>query len=84
LSRVCVALEPPLPDNAVMAKHKGKQEAEPDRHKPSRMVRVKESVARQVDVLVKRSDTNFAQEVHRLLLEALERRSLWPPPPRQP
>jgi hypothetical protein len=70
-----------LSNNALMGKRKRKPD---DRHKESRMVRVKESLARQVEILVERYDTNFAQEIHRLILEGLERRQLWPPPPRQP
>ncbi len=61
--------------NALMAKKKST-----DRHKPSRMVRLKESLARRLDSLVERNATSLAQEVNRAVRELLEREGLWPPP----
>lgn len=51
-----------------------------DRHKPGRMVRLKEQLARQLDILVVRNATNTTQEVQRAVREMLAREGLWPPP----
>lgn len=63
--------------NALMAK---KQTKKADRHKPGRMVRLKELLAQRLDVLVDRNATNITQEVQRAVREYLERQGLWPPP----
>jgi hypothetical protein len=63
-----------MPDNALMADEKRK-----DRHKPSRMVRIKERLARQLDHLVERNESSVTSEVNRALRELLEREKLWPP-----
>ena len=52
----------------------------PDRHKPSRMTRIRERLALQLDLLADRRDTDFTEQVNRLIQEGLEREGLWPPP----
>jgi hypothetical protein len=63
----------------LMAKEKKRGDLERYR-KPRRMAGVPEVVARQVDVLVKLGESDFTEEVRRLVIEGLERRGLWPPP----
>lgn len=58
----------------------GKSTQAADRHKPTRMVRIPEVLAEQLDSLAKRKVTNVTQEVIRAVREMLERESLWPPP----
>jgi hypothetical protein len=50
-----------------------------DRHKPSRMVRVKAALATQLEALAARNATSLAQEVNRAVRELLVREGLWPP-----
>jgi hypothetical protein len=52
-----------------------------DRHKPSRMCRIRERLAAQADRLCERLDQGFTQVVNDALREKLEREGLWPPPP---
>lgn len=70
-----------MPTTACMAKKKP-QAAEPaapkDRHKPSRMVRVREALADQLDELVGRNASDFTEEVNRAVRELLQREGLWP------
>ncbi len=61
--------------NAVMVR---KKKTPGDRHRPSRMVRVKEALAAQVDLLVERRATDLTEEVNRAVREMLEREGLWP------
>lgn len=49
-----------------------------DRHKPSRLARVKEKLALQLEKLAERRVTNFSDEVNRAVRELLEREGLWP------
>ena len=53
------------------------------RHRPHRMARIRERLARQLAVLAQHQDTDFTQTVNDLLIEALGRKRLWPPPPDQ-
>lgn len=64
-----------MSQNAVMTKKKSN-----DRHKPSRMTRVREVLAVQLDKLSKRNATGFTEEVNRAVRELLTREGLWPPP----
>lgn len=50
-----------------------------DRHKPTRMVRIPEVLAQQLDALAERKVTNVTQETVRAVREMLEREGLWPP-----
>jgi hypothetical protein len=67
--------------NGVMAKNKDSRSG--DRHKPGRMVRVKETLAEQADLLCEQNATNLTQEVNRALRELLVREGLWPPPKKE-
>lgn len=50
-----------------------------DRHKPSRMVRVKGALAAQLDLIVAENETAFTDEVNRAIRELLVREGKWPP-----
>lgn len=50
-----------------------------DRHKPSRMVRVKEIFAPGLEHLAALRGTSLPEEVNRAVRELLEREKLWPP-----
>lgn len=50
-----------------------------DRHKPRRMVGIKESLAEQLDKLVERNASGFTTEVNRAVRELLAREGFWPP-----
>lgn len=50
-----------------------------DRHKPSRLVRVKELFAPGLERVAALRGTSLAEEVNRAVRELLERESLWPP-----
>lgn len=67
---------PILSDHALMA---AKKKQPGDRHKPARMTRVREILAVQLDKLVERNATDFAEEVNRAVRELLIREGLWPP-----
>lgn len=49
-----------------------------DRHKPSRMVRIKGALAVQLDKLVQQNATDMTEEVNRAVREMLAREGLWP------
>lgn len=57
-----------------------KKKAAADRHKPSRMVRIKPRLAEAAAPLVERLDTDFTQLVNESLRLRLEAEGLWPPP----
>ncbi len=63
--------------NASMARPK---KHNTDRHKPSRMTRIRGRLADQLQKLVDRNETDFTSEVNRAVRELLEREQLWPPP----
>jgi hypothetical protein len=50
-----------------------------DRHKPSRMARVRDSLAKKLDDLADRNATDFTEELNRAVRELLQREGLWPP-----
>ncbi len=50
-----------------------------DRHRPSRLVRVREVLALQLDILVNLNATDITEEVNRAVRELLLREKLWPP-----
>lgn len=60
--------------NCGMAKKK-----RPDQHKPSRMVRIRERLAAQLDLIARRNETSVTDEVNRAVRELLQREGLWPP-----
>lgn len=62
-------------DNAFMGKKKSS-----DRHKPSKQVRLRKSLADQLEVLAERNATTVPEEVNRAVRLLLEREGLWPPP----
>jgi hypothetical protein len=68
-----------MPHNGRMAAKK-----RPDRHKPSRMVRLKERLAQQLDLLAGRNETSISHEVNQAVREKLQREGLWPPPGQAP
>ncbi len=49
-----------------------------DTHKPSRMVRVKEVLAAQLDEIVQENASSFTDEVNRAVREMLVREGRWP------
>lgn len=57
----------------------GKKKAASDRHKPSRMVRIRKSLAEQIDAIVEKNASDFTEEVNRAVREYLERAGQWPP-----
>lgn len=65
-----------MSNNALMA---AKKTTKGDRHKPGRMIRLKEALAAQLEVVAERNATNLTQEVHRAVRELLTREGLWPP-----
>jgi hypothetical protein len=54
-----------------------------DRHKPSRMVRVREVLAQQLDHLAVQRASDLTELVNQAVRELLERAGLWPPPQSQ-
>ncbi len=71
-------MENHLHQNACMAK-----KTSTDRHKPSRMVRVRESLAAQLDLVAEENATDLTEEVNRAIREMLVREGKWPPPPKK-
>lgn len=66
-------------ENAVMAKKTtNTDKPKKDRHKPSRMVRVRERVAAAVDLFAESKATDFTEAVNALLIRALEAADFWP------
>lgn len=51
-----------------------------DRHKPSRMTRVPERMAKLLEKLASQKETNLVSEVKQAVREYLERQGMWPPP----
>lgn len=51
-----------------------------DRHKASRMTRIKESLAVELEKLADQNATSITVEVNRAVRELLIREGLWPPP----
>jgi hypothetical protein len=68
-----------MSDTAVMAAKK-KKGTPADRHKPTRMARVRDSLAKQLDKLADRNATDFTEELNRAVRELLEKEGLWPSP----
>ncbi len=64
--------------NVLMA---NKKKPQADRHKPSRMARVREILAKRLDILAERNATDFTEELNRAARELLVREGLWPPKP---
>lgn len=62
-----------------MASKKKPQNGSTDRHKPSRMTRVRESLAKQLDILVERRASDFTEQVNQAIRLMLEQEGLWPP-----
>lgn len=56
-----------------------KQPPSDDRHKPSRMIRLKERLAVQLEIVAERNATSLTEEVNRAVREMLQREGLWPP-----
>jgi hypothetical protein len=73
-----IALENGLSQNTLMGKKKGGTSG--DRHKPGRMVRIKQALAAQLERLAASNATNLTQEVNRAVRELLAREGYWPPP----
>ena len=61
-----------------MSKKKASPEST-DRHKPSRMVRLKERLAVQLELVAAENATSLTEEVNRAVRELLQRAGLWPP-----
>lgn len=51
----------------------------PDQHKPSRITRIPDRMARQLAVLCRKHETKLVDEVKTAVREYLERHQLWPP-----
>lgn len=56
-----------------------KQSKMPDRHKPSRMIRIPERMAEQAELLAERNATSITEVAKTALREYLEKLGLWPP-----
>lgn len=52
--------------------------------KPRRMAGIPERIAKAVDILVAQNESDFTEEIRKLVIEGLERRNLWPDPPKKP
>lgn len=52
-----------------------------DRHKPSRMVRIPERMAVQLEKLAESRENTISDEVRTAVREFLERAGMWPPKP---
>ena len=74
-----VAQEYPVFNNRLMGKKRGNRSD--DRHKPARMVRLKASLAAQLEAIAEENATNLTQEVNRAVRELLVREGRWPPKP---
>lgn len=68
-----------MTQNGCMAKKK----TESDRHKPSRMIRVRERIARQAEALANAREMTLTEAVNQLIIRGLEQEGLWPPPKAQ-
>jgi len=55
-----------------------------DRHKPSRMTRIPERMAAQLEKLAEHKSTSLVDEVKQAIREYLERQNLWPAMPTDP
>lgn len=64
-----------------MARPRKKKATEVDRHKPAKMVRIPEVLAKQLEELRKRHVTNITTEVVAAIRMYLEKHELWPPKP---
>ena len=52
-----------------------------DRHKPSRMTRIPEKMAVQLEKMAEHKSTSLVDEVKQAVREYLERNNLWPTSP---
>lgn len=59
--------------NARMSKRKAN-----DRHKPSRMVRIREPLAKQLKALADKNASSMSEEANRAVRLLLEQEGLWP------
>ncbi len=74
-----------MAENALMAKKTTKtDEPSKDRHKPSRMIRIRERIALQAEAFAESRETDLTQAVNELLIVALETKGLWPPSLKKP
>lgn len=69
-----------MQNNALMAKKRSTGMNE-DRHKPSRMVRLRERLAAELDKVADVKATSITELVNQAVREYLEREGLWPPKP---
>ncbi len=51
-----------------------------DRHKPSRMTRIPERMAKQLEEIAGEKETSLVDEVKQAVREYLEKLGRWPPP----
>jgi hypothetical protein len=58
----------------------GKKKPTADRHKKSKMVRIKPRLATQGELLAERLESDFTKLCNDALREKLEREGMWPPP----
>ena len=73
---------PSFAHNTTMARKKPTTGGGKDRHKPSRMTRVRESLAAQLDLLAERKASDFTEQVNIAVRLLLEHEGLWPPKPK--
>lgn len=62
---------------------KKKRKPESDRHKPRRLVGIPESICLILEELGKAREANLTEMVRVGLIDYLERKGKWPPPPRK-
>lgn len=69
-----------VPHNVLMPRKKPTSDESPkNRHKPSRMSRIRERLAAQLDILAQRNETSIVEEADRAVRLLLEQSGLWPP-----
>ncbi len=69
-----------MANNVFMARKKSNQQngTGNDRHKPHRMVRLRERLAAILDKLAEQNATSVTEEMNRAVREMLQREGLWP------
>lgn len=70
-------------DTLCMATPKKEPKRTEDRHKPHRMLRVRQAFADAIQALADRNSSDFTEEGNRMIREWLEKEGLWPPRPAQ-
>jgi hypothetical protein len=67
------------PDRPIDKQPDVESPSNPDRHKPSKMVRVRMQFAKQLEKMVAKNVSDFTEEANIAIREYLERHGFWPP-----